>query len=176
MNAKEMSDLFRSYMDTAVEAKEPAKMQMLATTYTDLFNKVAAVHPELAAATLAMLAPIEYNNYVTSEEATATAAKFINDDKTISGVSEPSKGAHWPMEVLKSFLTSRNLPLEEKPYYNWPALWLTVNMIYSDFADVLAEQLSTKDNERLAVASYKMAVRKLKDLDRPSFIREYFKL
>ena len=176
MNTKEMSDLFRSYMATAVEAKEPAKMQVLATTYTDLFDKVVEAHPELAAATLAMLAPIEYNNFVTPEEAAATAAKFINDDKMVSGASEPSKGAHWPMEVLKSFLTSRNLPLEEKPYYNWPALWLTVNMIYSDFADTLADTLGSKDNERLATAAYKFAVKKLKDLDRPSFIREYFEL
>jgi hypothetical protein len=163
-------------MDMAVEAREPSKMQVLAATYTDLFGKVADAHPELAAAALAMLAPIEYNNYVTPEEAMAVASKFVNDDTKISGATTPSKGAHWPTDVLKSFLSSRNIPLEEKPYYNWPALWLTVNMIYSDYADTLSELLGTKDNERLATAVYKMAVKKLKDLDRPSFIRSYFGL
>ena len=176
MNAREMKDLFQSYMRMAVEAKDPAKMQVLADTYTELFEKVAESHPDLATATLAMMAPIEYNNYVSPEEAMAVASKFINSDRMVSGATEPTHGAHWSMDILKSFLNSRNIPLEEKPYYNWPALWLTVNMIWSDYADTLSELLGTKDNDRLAVASYKMAVKKLKDLDRPSFIRHYFSL
>lgn len=176
MTSKEMKDSFQSLLTTAVEAREPAKMQVLADSYTMLFGEVAEAHPDLAMATLAMLAPIEYHNYLTLEEATAIASKFINADRNVSGASEYSKGPHWSMDVLKSFLTSRNLPVEEKPYYNWPALWVTVNMIYSDYADTLADLLGSKENERIATASYKMAVRKLKDLDRPSFIREYFKL
>lgn len=176
MNAQEMKNAFQQYMDMAVEAKEPAKMQILADSYTRLFEKMADAHPELAEATLTLLAPIAYRNYVTPEEATKVAEGFINADKMVSGASEYSHGPHWPMDVLKSFLAARNLPVEEKPYYNWPALWLTVNMIYSDFADSFADLLGSKDNERIATASYKFALRKLKDPDRPAFIREYFDL
>lgn len=80
------------------------------------------------------------------------------------------------MDTLKAFLTQKGLPLEDKPYYNWPALWLTVNMIYSDFADTFVELLGTKENERIAIASYKMAIKKLKDKDREHFVRDYFDL
>ena len=77
---------------------------------------------------------------------------------------------------MKAFLSARNIPTEDKPFYNWPALWLTVNMIYSDFAEIIAEMTGSKENEKLAVSAYKMALKKLKDLDRPHFIREYFEL
>lgn len=176
MNKQEMKESFQSLLMAAVEAREPAKMQVLADSYTMLFGEVAEAHPDLAMATLAMLAPVEYHNYLTLEEATAIASKFVNADKMMSGASEYSKGPHWSMDVLKSFLTSRNLPVEEKPYYNWPSLWVTVNMIYSDYADTLADLLGSKENERIATASYKMALRKLKDPDRPQFIRDYFDL
>lgn len=176
MTTQEMKDRFQSYLDTAIEAREPAKMQILADSYTRLFGKVAEAHPDLAMAALALLAPIEYHNYLTAEEAQKIVAGFINADRNVSGASEYSKGPHWGMDVLKSFLTSRNLPVEEKPYYNWPTLWVTVNMIYSDYADTLADLLGSKDNERIATASYKMALRKLKDPDRPQFIRDYFDL
>jgi hypothetical protein len=80
------------------------------------------------------------------------------------------------MDALKGFLTQRGIAFEEKPYYNWSALWLTVNMIYSDYANVIVELVGSKDNERVATACYKMATAKLKDKDRPHFIREYFEL
>lgn len=65
MNAQEMKNAFQQYMDMAIEAKEPAKMQILADSYTRLFEKMAEAHPELAEATLTLLAPIAYRNYVT---------------------------------------------------------------------------------------------------------------
>lgn len=141
-----------------------------------MFDKVATAHPDIAAATLEFLSSMEYNNFVTPAEATMVATKFINDDMAISGASQPSKGPHWSMETLRTFLASKGLPTEEKPYYNWPALWLTVNMEYSDYAEVFAKLMGAKDNESLATASYTMAVKKLKDRDRPKFIREYFNL
>lgn len=157
-------------------SKDVSKMKMFGTTFSNMFYQVAEKHPEIAMATIEMLSAIEYNNYVTMAEAMDVAHDFINDDTMVTGLPEPSKRAHWSMESLKSFLMQKGLPLEEKPYYNWCALWLTVNMIYSDFANTFVELLGAKDNERIAVASYKMAVKKLKDLDRPHFIREYFDL
>lgn len=176
MTAQDYKTRYGELYATMKGSRDVSKMVIFGEAFTSLFDKVADVHPDLAAATLAMLTPIEYNNYVSPEEAMTVAAKFINDDTKVSTAAMPSKGAHWSMDVLKSFLNSRNIPLEEKPYYNWPALWLTVNMIYSDYADTISELIGSKDNERLATAVYKMAVKKLKDLDRPSFIRSYFGL
>lgn len=174
MTTQELKTRYGELYTTMKGSKDVSKMMLFGMATTAMFDKMAETHPDLAATMLSMLAPIEYNNYVSPEEAMAIASKFINSDRMVSGATEPTRGAHWSMDILKSFLSSRNIPLEEKPYYNWPALWLTVNMIWSDYADTLSELLGTKDNERLAVASYKMAVKKLKDLDRPSFIRHYF--
>lgn len=157
-------------------SRDVAKMKYFGAAFTAMFHKAADSHPELAAFALEILSGIEFYNFVTSTEATTVASHFINDDTVITGSGEPSKGAHWPMETLKSFLNRNGIPLEEKPYYNWAALWLTVNMIYSDYANTLSELLGSKDNDVLAQAVYKMAVKKLKDLDRPYFIREYFHL
>lgn len=157
-------------------SKDVTKMKMFGAAFTQMFDKVAVSHPDIALATIEFLSAMEYNNFVTAAEAMDVAMDFINDDTAITGSAEPTRGAHWNMEVLKGFLTQKGLPLEEKPYYNWPALWLTVNMIYSDYGNTLVELLGSKENEKVAVASYKMALAKLKDKDRKHFIREYFDL
>lgn len=176
MTTQELKDLFVMYYDEAVASKDPAKMRILGGVTTRLFNKAAEMHPDIAQREIEALEAMNFRNYVTSAEASEIAAKFVNDDKAITGSSEPSKGAHWSMATAKDFLTSRNIPLDDKPYYNWYALWLTMNMIYSDFADEIVELIGEKNGEKIAVASYKMAVKKLKDLDRPHFLREYFEL
>lgn len=176
MTSQELKNRFAELYADMATSKDVSKMKVFGTAFTKMFDKVATQHPELAAITLDFLMGMEYNNFVTPTEATNVANHFINDDTGISGASEPSKGPHWPMDNLKTFLTQKGLPLEDKPYYNWPALWLTVNMEYSDYADAFSKLLGTKDNERLAVASYTMAVKKLKDKDRHNFIREYFDL
>lgn len=70
--------------------------------------------------------------------------------------------------------TSPNIAMMALEY--WAALWLTVNMIYSDFANAFVAITGKKDNDTIATASYTFAVKKLKDRDRPHFIREYFEL
>lgn len=176
---KTTAELLARYKElylTMVESKDVANMRTFGEAFTRLYNKVSEVHPELADATLNLLESIEFNNFVTVEDATELASKFINADKALTGSPDGSKGPHWRMDEAKAFLSSRNLPTEEKPYYNWPALWLTMNMIYSDYADTLVELLGTKDGERIATACYKLALGKLKDPDRPRFIRSYFSL
>lgn len=176
MNSQELKARYAELYDEMKGSKDVSKMVLFGTAFTRMFDKVAVSHPDLAAMTLDFLSAMEYNNFVTQIEAMDVASHFINDDTRVSGASEPSKGAHWSMATLKEFLTQKGLPLEDKPYYNWPALWLTVNMIYSDYADAFVTLFEEKDNETMAVASYTLAVKKLKDKDRRSFIREYFDL
>ena len=69
----------------------------------------------------------------------------------------------------------------EKPYYNCYALWVTANMIYSDHANSVAEDMGYPNpeavpNEKMALSMYRKAVEQLKDVDRPKFVREYFDL
>ena len=176
MSEQKLKEAFkRLYMDMAA-SKDVGKMQMFGRAFTKVFDDLADKHPELAQSVIEMLQAIEWNNYVTVAEATGVAAHFVNSDQSVTGATGPSRGAHWSMDALKSFLGQNGHPLEEKPYYNWAALWLVVNMMYSDFANVFAEMSGAKENEKLATASYQMAVARLKDVDRPRFIRAYFDL
>ena len=174
--AQEMIKRYSELYAIMENSGDVSKMQIYGGALSQLFARVAEINPELAENTLNLLSAIEFNNFASEAEASAVAAKFLNADKVITGAAEESKGPHWRMDEMKAFLQSRNLPVEEKPYYNWPALWLTVNMIYSDYADTLVEVLGTKDSEKLATTCYKLALRKLKDPDRPSFLREYFNI
>ncbi len=176
MTHAEINEFYNKLYQTMATSKDVSKMMMFGTAMSAMFAEVARTNPTLAQATLEALAGLEYNNYVTPVEATGVTSHFVNNDSRLTGNAEPTHGAHWTMDAVKSFLTSRNIPVEEKPYYNWPALWVTMNMEYSDYAGTLVEILGTKESEKIATASYKMAVSKLKDLDRPHFIREYFGL
>ena len=71
--------------------------------------------------------------------------------------------------------------IEEKPFYNKYALAAVMNMIYSDHADSIAMDMGGKKasdipNEKMAMSCYRKAVEKLKDADRPRFVRWYFHL
>lgn len=176
MTTQEMREQFALLYDTMRESKDIAKMKYFGSAFSQMFDKVAVTDPKLAMATLDMLSAMEYNNYVTATEAAEEASHFVNDDTSITGNPEPSRGARWSMDTAKGFLATRGLPLEEKPYYNWPALWLTMNMIYSDYAEVIADVVGEKNADKIGETSYKMALKKLKDKDRPNFIREYFEL
>ena len=60
---------------------------------------------------------------------------------------------------------------ECESYYNRYALYVAINMIYSDFATKLVQFV---DEDKMVEVVYRLAVDKLKDKDRPRFIREYF--
>jgi hypothetical protein len=176
MTQNELKARYNELYDKMRMSKDVADMKLFGAGFTKLFDKVVATNPDLARMTVEFLSAIEYHNFVTSVEASETASHFVNNDTMLTGNTEPTKGAHWNMDPAKSFLASKDIPTEEKPYYNWAALWLVMNMIYSDFANTLVDVLGTKDAEKIAVTCYKLAVAKLKDLDRPHFIREYFEL
>lgn len=176
MNTADLKERFGELYENMAHSKDVSKMKHFGKTFATMFDKVAEVHPDMASAIVDMLSAIEYNNFVTKDEAIEVSSHFINDDMVITGNPEPSKGVHWSMDALKSFLEQKGLPTEEKPSFNWYALWLTVNMVYSDYADAFVSLLGRNDNETIAIASYTLALKKMKDLDRPKFIRAYFHL
>lgn len=176
MTREELKGKFRELYTTMKESKDVRNMQVFGEAFESLYMKTADTDTALAEQVLNLLSAVEFNNFVSQEEANIVAAKFINDDTRLTGNEKPSLGPHWRVEDVRSFLSAKQWPTSEKPYYNFPALWLTMNMIYSDFADALSKLMETKDAERIAMASYELAIRKLKDVDNPSFIRHYFDL
>ena len=176
MKTEDLKTRFAELYEQMATSKNVSNMKLFGSAFKNMYAQVAVALPDVAFATLEALSAIEYHNYVSASEAQTVATSFINDDRVIMSADQESKGAHWTADEVKAILSSRGILLEDKPYYNWWALWLTINMIYSDDADTLSDLLGTKDQEQLAVACYKLALRKLKDPDRPYFVRDYFHL
>lgn len=153
------------------EGRDPEKMMIFGKAERHIFHELSEKDPAMADAWLAMLAPVEWNNYLTEEEAEEIGEKIVNQDG--------STGFHWPCAVLFPAVESLGGVIEDKPYYNKYALAAVMNMIYSDHADSIAMDMGGKKasdipNEKMALSCYRKAVEKLKDPDRPRFVRWYF--
>ena len=137
------------------------------------FKKMHDLSPKDAQCWLDKLEAIHWKNYLSKAEAEEIASHLINQNGRI--------GAYWGYETFKAAVESLGGKMSEKPFYNCYALWVTANMIYSDHANSVAEDMGMSSpeavpNEKMALSMYRKAVEKLKDTDRPKFIREYFEL
>jgi hypothetical protein len=137
------------------------------------FKRMVEISPKDAQCWLDKLEAMHWKNYLSKAEAEEIASHLINQNGKI--------GAHWGYETFKAAVESLGGKMSEKPFYNCYALWATANMIYSDHAQSVAEDMGMSSpeavpNEKMALSMYKKAVEKLKDTDRPKFIREYFEL
>lgn len=84
-------------------------------------------------------------------------------------------GAKWSPDNF--FRATKDLGLKEceEPFYNKWSLWLTANMIVSDSEDILLKWCGS-DQRKFVAMTCDFAIAKLKDVDRPKFIRWYFGL
>lgn len=113
-----------------------------------------------------------WNNFFSETEVVNIGKTMIDED----GV----KGFHWGHDTFVSAVKQLGGIPEEKPYYNSYALCVTANMIYSDMAYSIAEDMGYKTpaevpNERMALSCYRKAVAYLKDKDMNFHVRHYFK-
>ena len=158
------------YEDMA-KSGNPEKMRVFGEAEKWAFDRLHEINPKVAEMWVDKLEATHWNNYLSRAEANEIVGAFINQDGT--------HGAHWAYDVFKSAVESLGVPAEDAPFFNFCALWAVVNMIYSDHAQSVAEDMGYKSpkevpNERMAVSMYRKAVEKLKDVDRPKFVRRYF--
>lgn len=159
------------YMDM-VNSHNPKKMMVFGEAEKWVFKDLVKVHPEMADAWLDHLEAICWNNYLSEKEALNISKKIVNQDG--------SKGFHWDYNTFISVVEKLGGKSEEKPYYNSYALWATANMIYSDHANSITldmgyNTIQEVPAEKMAMSCYRKAIEKLKDVDRPNFVRVYFK-
>jgi hypothetical protein len=152
-------------------SKNPAKMMIFGEAEVWAFEQVAEKQPRIAELWLDKLEATHWNNYLSKAEADEIAATIVNQNG--------SRGAHWTYDTFKGAVESLGGKMSEEPYYNCYALWITANMIFSDHAQSIAEDMGQRSpnevpNEKMALSCYKKAIEKLKDPDRPRFVREYF--
>jgi hypothetical protein len=169
-----MDDLVKKYLELyedMAESTASEKMRIFGNAEKWAFKKMVELSPKMAQCWLDKLEAIAWNNYLSNEEAQEIVATLVNQN----GV----KGAHWAYDIFKNAVESLGGHPVASPYYNCYALWVTANMLYSDHAQSVAEDMGYKTpaevpNEKMALSMYKKAVEKLKDIDRPNFVRTYF--
>ena len=166
---KRYEELYRKI----IESNDNAKMEMLGGLFLSLMGQIEGLNPRLYKEMVEKMEATEWNNYLTESEATKIASALVNQNG--------STGAHWSYDIFKGAVESLGGKVADMPYYNCYALWVVANMLYSDHAQSVAEDMGYKTpaevpNEKMALSMYKKAVEKLKDLDRPHFVREYFEL
>ena len=161
-----MEELIRRYDELYSDmatARDPKKMMTFGEAEKWMFHSLAERHPEMAEKWLSRLESGRWNNYLSRSEAEEIASNLVNQDG--------SRGAHWNFETFKSAVESLGGKISEEPYYNCWALWAVMNMLYSDHHRSVSSYIP-RDKEPYFF--YAMAVEKLKDVDRPKFVRWYF--
>lgn len=161
-----MKDKYRDLMARAIDSKDDYKMKVIGDVEGYFFGVLSDKYPDLARQWIERLEAIEWNNYLTKAEAEEIVQKFHNQDGT--------KGAHWSYDMFRAAVESPNAPMSEQPYYNCWAIWAVANMIYSDHGKTLSELGIPSD--RIPNTCYRLAKDKLKDIDRPNFVRSYWSL
>lgn len=155
-----------------VSSKDPKNMIVFGESEMWIFNELAKAHPDLAQKWLSHLEQIDWNNFLSENEATNINKRMINQDG--------SKGAHWSHEMFIMTVQKMGGKSEDKPYYNSYALCVTANMIYSDHAQSISMDLGYNvpqevSNDKMLISCYRKAVEMLKDPDDGFHIRKYFK-
>lgn len=161
-----MEDLIKIYdalYEDMATSKDPKKMMIFGDAEKWMFHAVAEKHPELAEKWLSKLEAGKWNNYLSKTEAESIANKLQNQDGT--------RGSHWDYDTFKGAVESLGATMSEEPYFNCYALWVVSNMLYSDHYKSASEFVP---KDMMPKYFYSMAIEKLKDPDRPKFVRSYF--
>lgn len=169
----EMLERYEELYEDMATSNNKEKMMAFGEAEHWAFKRMQEISPKDAQCWLDKLEAMHWRNYLSKAEAEEIAAKLINQNGRV--------GAHWNYEVFKNAVEALGGKVYDKPFYNCYALWATANMIYSDHAVSVAEDMGAASpeavpNEKMALSMYRKAVEKLKDVDRTSFVRRYFGL
>ena len=162
---QEAKDRYNELYRLMASSNEVESMMIFGKAEQWAFARMAELSAEDAIKWVDKLESTQWLNYITRDEADAILGSIVNQDGT--------KGPHWDLQTVKDFINSAGGDIEEEPYYNCYAMWVTMNTLYSDHAISIAEFVS---EEQIPSIIYKMSVEKLKDRDRKRFVRKYFEL
>lgn len=159
-----MKEFDRLYGKMSVSGK-PRYMHIFGETIRCMMEDMMDWKPEVAKEYLEKLEAIDWCNYLSKKE----AVEIVDN-------MEPKGG--WNMSDWEKMMASHDFCIEDEPHYNKWAMYVTMNMIYSDsgstLAKILGHTLSDIPQEELFSAIYMLALDKLKDKDGMFDIRSYF--
>ena len=168
----QMIDRYNQLYDIMRESKDPKKMKIFGDAEKFVFKELLGISSDLSERWLSYLEAICWENYLSEKEAINICKRTINQDKT--------KGFHWQYDVFVSTMKSLNKEIEKTYKYNSYALYVTINLIYSDHAKSITEDMdftniNSVPNERMLLSCYRKAIEKFDDIDKNYNIREYLK-
>lgn len=167
MNASEMKEKYNHLYEYMASSGKPEYMKVFGHVMTEMMDWLIANKLDAAEEWLCKLESIKWNNYLTPKE----AEKIVN-------AMNPS--APWSKDVWKKAMDGVGIAIEESPYYNSCALWVTMNMIHSDsaqsIANIMGMPLADVPAEKMVKAVHSLALDKLKDVDKRFNVRSYFGL
>lgn len=158
MNANELKQAYNDLYGYMANSKDPANMKAFGNVMTEMYMWYADNKPEAANEWLEKLSAIRWKNYLTPKEAEKIVAEM-----------EPK--APWSRDQWRQVMEQKGYKLEEEPYYNRCALWVTMNMIMSDSSETIAKYVPS---DKLFDFVHDEAVDKLRDADGKFSIRHYF--
>lgn len=159
-----MNSFDRLYSKMSV-SNEPKYMHIFGDTMRCMMKDMVDWKPEVALEYLDKLEAINWHNYLSRKEAVTIVEKM-----------NPRGG--WNITEWENNMESQKLCDEEMPYYNKWAMYVAMNMVYSDSASTIAKlkgkALSGIPKEELLESIHLLALDKLKDKDGMFDIRSYF--
>ena len=165
METKEMMNAFNGLYNMMATSNEPRYMHTFGDVMKCMMKDMISLKPDLAQDYIDKLGAIEWNNYLTKKEAMAIVANM-----------NPKCG--WDAVEWEKTMESMDLRLEDKPYYNKWALFVTMNMVYSDSAKSVAviagKTLDDMPKDELFVDVHMLALDRLEDKDGVFDVRAYF--
>lgn len=129
------------------------------------FKKMNELSPQMAQCWLDKLEAMQWKNFLSKREAEEITSRLINQNGKI--------GPHWNYDTFKNAVESLGGKMAEAPFYNCYALWAVANMLYSDHYKSTQEYVTEVEMPKFF---YTQALEKLKDIDRPHFVRKYFEV
>lgn len=172
MNKEQLIERYDELYDKMKHSQDVKNMKIFGKAEKYMFHELAGAHTDMAERWLSHIEAVCWMNYLSQGEAMNIGKRIENQDGT--------KGFHWNHEVFTNAVKSLGGVVENKPYYNSYALCVTANMIYSDHAKSIAEDMGYKSaaevpNEKMALSCYKKAVECLEDKDEGFKVRDYFR-
>lgn len=155
-----------SIHQSAIDSKQIEKMFIADMVMKAAIRKLSSYNEDDIVDLIEMYeGAMSYNNFLTTIEAVNICKNLKSKDGSV--------GPKWKSDVFMQYLKEMEFPHECAPYYNENALYVTVNMMASDFGEQISKW-SGRDQRNFFRMSYDFAVAQLTDVDHPKWIRHHF--
>lgn len=160
MTQEEMRKEFYALYNLMANSGNVAFMRTFGIVHKEMMEWMIQNRPESAQEWIEKLESIRWRNYLTKKEAQA-----------IVEAMDPK--APWTMEQWQDAMQKHGYELQKEPCYNRCAMYVTMNMIYSDSHATLTKYIGNGD---VFAVIHDLAKDKLEDKDKRFCIRTYFGL